>query len=142
MKPHGSNLNKPDYKYSPAPVLYNKVFFITGATDSTLQKMNTPPRPTRPTSILHGLFIMKLFLLCRRTTVAPPPPLASRCHLQPLPPHTSSASTAAHLLIVVFCCCYQRCCCPSATNHSCLSVAPSAVSYQPPLSSTSSYPCC
>jgi hypothetical protein len=31
MKPQGSSINKPGSKYSPAPVIYNRSLFITGA---------------------------------------------------------------------------------------------------------------
>ncbi len=33
MKPQGSSINKLGSKYSPAPVLYNRALFETGATD-------------------------------------------------------------------------------------------------------------
>ncbi len=43
MKPQGSSTNKPGSKYSPAPVIYNRALFKTGATD-------LPPRQLASTS--------------------------------------------------------------------------------------------
>ncbi len=108
------------------------------------KKMNTPPCPARvlppssmalPQSCFSYTTTQQLLFRLHHCA----PPLASHCRP---PPRTSSASTTAHLLIVVFCHCHQRCCRPSATNRSCLSVAPSSMSLQPLLSSTSSYCCC
>jgi hypothetical protein len=114
------------------------------------KKKSEHPTPCRPgcplsTSILHGL-IVKLFPLRLLTTVAPPPPPLRHASCQPSLSSASAAANVHHLhhrtfVDCCFCHCCQRCCRPSATSRTYLSFAPSAVSLQPP-SSTSSYRHC
>ncbi len=74
-----------------------------------------PRRPSHPlsTSILHGL-IVKLFLLCRCTTVTPPPPPLRHTSYQP---SSSCASATAHVLRL---CCrtFVDCCFLSLSSAS------------------------
>jgi hypothetical protein len=148
-----SNLSKNrDQKSPKLPFIYGRI--VEGRIECRIQlcqekKKSEHPAPRHlshplSTFILHGL-IVKLFLLRRHTTAAPPPPPLRYASCQP---SLSSASAAAHVLGL--CCtfydcyffyCCQHCCCPFATDRTCLSFAPSTVSLQPPLS-TSSYHCC
>ncbi len=104
------NVSKKHKHYTPFLVGLWRVGLKVGFTPAKIRNKNehpaspTPPRPSS-TSILHGL-IVKLFLLCHCTTVAPlPPPIGLASHQ----PSLSSASAAAHILclcrrIFVDCC--------------------------------------